>query len=83
MKEDEYDALIDSPTEFLANVWMPRISDNMVSPGEPNTYRNNMAWLKGGLSLMAYGGAIGGATEKLNQRVRDSLMCLWSHKSSF
>ena len=65
MKEDEYDELIDSPTEFLTNVWMPRISNNIVAPGQPNTYRNNMAWLKGGLSLMAYGGAIGGANEKL------------------
>ena len=44
---------------------MPRITHNIVGPGEPNTYRNNMAWLKGGLSLMVYGGAIGGAVEKL------------------
>lgn len=65
MKEDEYDELIESPTEFLANVWMPRISDNIVGPGEENTYRNNMGWLKGGLALMAYGGAVGVANERL------------------
>jgi len=51
MKEDEYDALIDSPTEYLANIWMPRISRNLVPIGTPNTFRNNMAWLKGGILL--------------------------------
>lgn len=65
MKEDEYDQLIESPTEFLANVWIPRVTNNIVPEGKPSTYRSNMAWLKGGLSLMAYGGAIGAANEKL------------------
>ncbi len=54
MKADEYDQLIESPTEFLANVWIPRISENLVGLGEPSTYRNNMAWLKGGISMMHY-----------------------------
>ncbi|MBA7598510.1 hypothetical protein ES703_05528 [subsurface metagenome] len=54
MKEDEYGLLIESPTEFLANVWMPRISPNLVPIGEPNTFSNNMAWLKGGIAMMDY-----------------------------
>jgi len=54
MKEDEYDRLIENPTEFLANVWIPRISSQLTDVGEPNTYRNNMTWLKGGIALMDY-----------------------------
>ena len=54
MKADEYDLFIDSPTEFLANVWLPRTSKFMVPVGEPNTYRNNIAWLKGGIGMMQY-----------------------------
>jgi uroporphyrinogen-III decarboxylase len=65
MKEDEYDLLIESPTEYLANVWIPRISSNLVPIGEPNTYRNNMAWLKGGIAMMDYFGACGRAVEQL------------------
>jgi methoxylated aromatic compound---corrinoid protein Co-methyltransferase len=63
MKEDEYDQLIDSPTEYLANVWIPRISSNLSDIGSPNTYRNNMAWLKGGISLMSYIESFGHAFE--------------------
>src|SRR5450830_427311 len=65
MKEDEYDALIDSPTEYLANIWMPRISRNLAPIGTPNTFRNNIAWLKGGISMMAYFGACGEAVARL------------------
>jgi uroporphyrinogen-III decarboxylase len=54
MKADEYDALIDDPTGFLANVWLPRISNDVVAPGEPNTYRNNLAFLKGGMAVLHY-----------------------------
>ncbi len=65
MKENEYDALIESPTEFLANVWLPRISKNLVPLGAPDTFRNNMAWLKGGISMMAYFSACGEAVNRL------------------
>ncbi|MDZ7837324.1 MAG: uroporphyrinogen decarboxylase family protein [Actinomycetota bacterium] len=65
MKEDEYDLLIESPTEFLANVWMPRISPNLAKIGESNTFRNNMAWLKGGIAMMALLWACGQAVEQL------------------
>ncbi|MGC9326842.1 MAG: uroporphyrinogen decarboxylase family protein [Candidatus Hinthialibacter sp.] len=54
MKEDEYDALIEDPTGYLANVWMPRVSRDVQPIGEPSTYRNNMAWLKGGMSVLQY-----------------------------
>ena len=41
MKADEYDMLIENPTEFLANIWMPRISKYVVPLNSPNTFRNN------------------------------------------
>ena len=54
MHEDEYDLLIESPTEFLASIWLPRVSKYFVPPGSKNTYENNMAWLKGGMSMLYY-----------------------------
>ncbi len=37
MKADEYDLLAANPTEFLFNVWMPRVSKYVTAPGEPST----------------------------------------------
>jgi len=54
MRENEYDALIADPTGFLADVWMPRVSNDVRAPGAPNSYRNNLSWLKGGMALMHY-----------------------------
>lgn len=54
MREDEYDLLIRDPTGFLANVWMPRVNNQVAKPGEPNTYRNNLSWLKGGMGMLSY-----------------------------
>ena len=54
MKADEYDQFIDDPTGFLANVWLPRVNDYIVEPGQPSTYRNNLAWLKGGMAMLDY-----------------------------
>ena len=57
MQADEYDALIADPTGFLYNVWLPRVSRDVVSPGQPATLRNNMSFLKGGMSMLNYFGA--------------------------
>jgi len=54
MKADEYDEFIADPTGFLANVWMPRVNDFVVAPGEGSTHRNNLSWLKGGLAMLHY-----------------------------
>ena len=67
MKPDEYDALIADPTGFLLNVWLPRISADIVAPGEPNTERNNLALLKGGMAMMQYFGAFGGQGQRLRE----------------
>ncbi|MBI4558143.1 MAG: hypothetical protein HY706_11225 [Candidatus Hydrogenedentes bacterium] len=59
MRADEYDALIDDPTSFLFNVWLPRVSADVQAPGEPNSYRNNLSFLKGGMAMLSYFTAFG------------------------
>ena len=54
MRADEYDQLIDDPTAFLFNVWLPRFTDHINPPGERVTFEHNMALLNGGMSLMSY-----------------------------
>lgn len=56
MKADEYDELIDDPTAFLYNVWLPRVSTD-VSP-QPDSqharYRNNVALVKAAMAMLQY-----------------------------
>lgn len=59
MRSDEYDALIEDPTGFLFNTWLPRVSTDVVAPGEPNSFRNNMSFLKGGMAMLSYFGSFG------------------------
>jgi len=54
MQADEYDALIADPTGFLYNVWLPRASRDVAAPGGPASLRNNMSFLKGGMSMLNY-----------------------------
>jgi len=67
MKADEYDALIADPTGFLYNVWLPRVSADVVAPGAPASYRNNLAFVKGGMAMLRYFFAFGDQ----NARLRD------------
>lgn len=59
MKFDEYDALIDNPTAFLYNTWLPRVSTEAARIGEPTTYRNNIALVKGAMAMLSYFYAFG------------------------
>lgn len=67
MLADEYDALIADPTGFLFNVWLPRVSNDVVPPGSPATYRNNLSFLKGGMAMLDYFTALGGQNEQLKR----------------
>jgi uroporphyrinogen-III decarboxylase len=67
MREDEYDALIDDPTGFLYNVWLPRVSTEVARIGEPATYRNNLALVKSSMAMLMYFYAFGPQV----QRMRD------------
>lgn len=54
MQPEDYDALTADPTGFLYNVWLPRVSRDIVPIGSPSTFRNNVAILKSGMAIMAY-----------------------------
>lgn len=65
MRADEYDRLIEDPTGFLLNVWLPRVARDVNAPGDPVTTRHNLSFLKGGMAMMAYFTAFGPAIEQL------------------
>ncbi len=59
MRPDEYDQLIEDPTGFLFNVWLPRVSADISAMGEPTSYRNNLSFVKGGMAMLSYFNAFG------------------------
>jgi uroporphyrinogen-III decarboxylase len=65
MKADEYDALIDDPTGFLYNVWFPRVAAEVTGPGQPGSYRNNLAFVKSAMAMLAYFYAFGPQIQRL------------------
>jgi len=67
MKPEEYDDLIKDPTDYLFNIWLPRVSQDIVPPGEPVTFRHNLAFLKGGMAMIQYFDALG----RQNQLLRE------------
>jgi uroporphyrinogen-III decarboxylase len=67
MKADEYDQLIEDPTGFLHNVWFPRVSADIVAPGQPVTYRHNLALVKGAMAMLHYFSALGQQGDLLRQ----------------
>ncbi len=68
MKPDEYDLLIADPTDYLLNVWLPRVSRFVQPPGEDVTREHNLALLKGGMAMMEYFSALGGLVRELRTR---------------
>lgn len=68
MRPDEYDLLIANPTDYLLNVWLPRVSMFVKSPGKEVTYGHNLALLKGGMAMMEYFNALGGLVQELRTR---------------
>ena len=67
MRPDEYDALIEDPTGYLYNVWLPRVSRDVVPPGQPNTFRNNMSFVLGAMAMLDYFNALGRQVERLRR----------------
>ncbi len=54
MKADEYDALIEDPTGFLYNVWLPRVAAPLSAVGGPVTFEHNLSLVKGGMAMMEF-----------------------------
>ncbi|TWT82789.1 Uroporphyrinogen decarboxylase (URO-D) [Planctomycetes bacterium CA13] len=65
MKADEYDALIEDPTGFLYNVWLPRVADQITPIGQASTTDNNLAMVKTGMAMMQYFNAFGPQVDRL------------------
>ncbi len=65
MKPDEYDALIDDPTGFLYETWLPRVSTQLVPSGTPCTYKHNLALVKTSAAMMQYFTAFGPQVQRL------------------
>jgi hypothetical protein len=67
MKPDEYDQLIEDPTGFLFNVWLPRVSADVSPMGDATSYRNNLSFLKGGMAMLSYFNSFGRQIELLRK----------------
>lgn len=68
MRPDEYDQLIEDPTGYLWNVWFPRVSTEVPAPGEPATYRGNVALTKGSMAMLQYFFALGRQNQLLREQ---------------
>ena len=73
MRPDEYDQLIEDPTGFLLNVWLPRVSTHLRPAGEPVTEAHNLSLLKGGMAMMEYFGAFAEQNARLRARIGHGL----------
>lgn len=67
MTADEYDALIEDPTGFLLNVWIPRTNTRVVAPGQPATEEGNVAMLKAAFAVQRYFSAFPAQTERMRR----------------
>jgi len=67
MGPDEYDELIKDPAGFLFNVWLPRVSADIRAVGEPTSYRNNLAFVKGGMAMLSYFNGFGKQADLLRK----------------
>ena len=65
MRADEYDQLIDDPTGFLYNTWLPRACASVQPTGAETSYENNLSFVKGGMAMLQYFMAFGGQNARL------------------
>jgi uroporphyrinogen-III decarboxylase len=67
MKREEYDELIEDPVRFLYETWLPRVSTEVSAKGAPTSYRNNLSFVKGGMSMLSYFSAFGPQLERMRR----------------
>ncbi len=65
MKADEYDQLIEDPTGFLYNVWLPRVARPLSGVGGKVTFEHNLSLIKGAMAMMQFFQAWGIQEERL------------------
>jgi hypothetical protein len=59
MRPGDYDALIEDPTAYLYNTWLPRVTRDVRGPGQEASYRGNLALVRGGMAMLQYFVAFG------------------------
>jgi methoxylated aromatic compound---corrinoid protein Co-methyltransferase len=67
MRREEYDELIEDPTRFLYETWLPRVTGEVSAKGKPVTYRNNLSFVKGGMAMLSYFTAFGPQVERMRR----------------
>ncbi len=67
MKREEYDELIEDPTRFLYETWLPRVSSEVRAKGESTSFRNNLSFVKGGMAMLGYFQAFGPQVERMRR----------------
>ena len=65
MQPTEYDELIDDPTAFILNKWLPRVAAPMSPISGTVTLKHNMSLLKGGMAMMQYFQSIGPQVQRM------------------
>lgn len=65
MHREEYDELIEDPTRFLYETWLPRVTREVSRKGQPTSYRNNLSFVKGGMAMLDYFHAFGPQVERM------------------
>ncbi len=67
MKPEEYNLLIDDPTAFLYNIWLPRVSSEISREGLQPSYRSMLALVKGAMAMSDYFNAFGPQVERMRR----------------
>jgi uroporphyrinogen-III decarboxylase len=65
MPPEDYDALIEDPTGYLLNVWLPRVATAVQPLGAPATQESHLSFLKGGMAMLQYFSAFGTQNARL------------------
>jgi methoxylated aromatic compound---corrinoid protein Co-methyltransferase len=65
MKREEYDELIDDPTQFLYQTWLPRATGGASANGRPASYLHSLGLVKGAMALLDYFRAFGPQVERM------------------
>lgn len=65
MKREEYDELINDPTRFLYETWLPRVTGEVSAKGAATSYRNNLSFVKGGMAMLRYFTDFGPQVERM------------------
>lgn len=65
MQPDEYDALIEDPTGYLYNTWLPRVASPLCPLNAPVTFEHNVSLVKGAMAMMQFFHAWGAQQQRL------------------